>query len=336
MPTSTDRSRLASAPKVELHLHLEGAIPLGALWTLTRKYNSDLPDLDALVARFTYKDFPHFLDVWHWKNQFIREEEDFEFIAEAFARSLADQHIVYAEAFFSPTDFARTGLTVGQIAAALRRGLDQVLDAEVALIADLVRDNGPEVAGRVLDEVHESREAGVIGVGIGGSEHHHPPAQFEPVYQRARHLGFQTTAHAGEAAGPESVRDAITRLGVSRIGHGTRAIEDEQVMQLIADHGIHIEACPTSNVRTGVSPSLQSHPLRTFLDRGFSVSVNTDDPVMFNCTMESEFAELQGAGFSTGDIQQLMLNAVDGAWCSDAKKSELRSTMRSFDLKGPG
>lgn len=315
-------------PKVELHLHLEGAIPLPALWALTQKYGQLYETGPAtqgdLEARFVYTDFPHFLEIWHWKNQFIREEEDFVYIAEQFAHSLLEQNIVYAEAFFSPTDFAKTGLSIGQIAHALRRGLDKVEAVEVALIADLVRDNGPDKAARVLDEVSEVREAGIIGVGIGGSEHKYPASLFPAVFKRARELGLHTTAHAGEADGANSVKDAINLLRVERIGHGTRAIESEAVMTLIELSGVHIEACPTSNVRTQVSKSIATHPIRTFLDRGFKVSVNTDDPVMFNCSMDSEYQVLKEAGFRSTDIHQLRLNAIEGAWCSHQQKQKLR------------
>ncbi len=316
-------SWISDLPKVELHLHLEGAIPLDALFELVTKYDGTdtIPDEDTLREAFQYTDFPHFLKVWHWKNQFIREAEDFCFIAEAFAKELASQNIIYAEAFFSPTDFANTGMTVQDIASAIRAGLDKVESTKVNLISDLVRDNGSTVAGRVLKDVSEVREQGIIGIGIGGSEHRFPPADFQHVYDEARQLGFHTTAHAGEASGSDSVADAINILRSERIGHGTRAVEDEAIMQLILDQSIHVEACPNSNLKTGVTDQINQHPIREFFDRGISVSVNTDDPVMFNCTLEEELELLMTElNFTQNEIVQLMRNAAQGSFLEDKEK----------------
>ena len=144
-------SRFGTMPKVELHLHLEGAIPLDALWTLMEERGGDpgVPSPEALAARFAYHDFAHFIETWVWKNRYLDSYRAFEFIAEAVACDLARQHIVYAEAFFSPTDFAQHGLSPQGLATAIRRGLDRVPQIRVALIADLVRDTGPERARRV-------------------------------------------------------------------------------------------------------------------------------------------------------------------------------------------
>ena len=226
-------------PKVELHrdflspMHLEGAIPHPALWELVQKYGGDstIPDQPALVRRFEYRDFPHFIETWIWKNQFLREYDDFTngrapTIAEAVAKDLAQQNIRYAEVFFSPPDFARHGLQTQSMAVAIRKGLSRVSGIEIALITDLVRDFGPEKAAITLAETNEVRDQGIIGVGIGGSEQEYPPELFEKVYEQARRLCFHTTAHAGEAAGALSIWGAIRSLHVERIGHGTRAEED--------------------------------------------------------------------------------------------------------------
>ena len=195
---------LERLPKVELHLHLEGAIPHAALWKLVCKYGGDprVPTADALAAYFVYRDFPEFIDKWLWKQSFLREAADFELIGAAVAGELARQNIIYAEAFFSPADVDPAAVSAQGVALALRRGLASVPGVEVALIVDLVRDQGPVGAGRTLEEVAEvAAEAGVIGVGIGGSEQLFPPEPFAPVYRRARALGLRLTAHAGEVAG---------------------------------------------------------------------------------------------------------------------------------------
>lgn len=320
-------------PKVELHLHLEGAIPLPALWQLVCKYGGDpeVPTPEALAAKFRYRDFPHFIDTWMWKNQFLRAHEDFSFIAAEVARDLAAQKVLYAEAFYSPGDFRSRGLTVQGITEALRKGLRQVPEIEIALITDLIRDHGPERGEQTLDALREVREeCGVVGVGIGGSEHLYPPEPFAPVYERARSLGFRTTAHAGEASGPESVWGAVRTLRVDRIGHGTRAIEDPALLDHLAERRIPLELCVLSNVRTGVIGTVAEHPARAYWQRGIPFSVNTDDPKLFHTSLAEEYSALhRELGFSEPDIHQVIEQGVASSWLPDARKRELLDRIRA-------
>ncbi len=308
-------------PKVELHLHLEGAIPFDALWELVRKYGGDVSSREDLERRFEYRDFPHFIETWIWKNQFLREYEDFTFIGERVAHDLADQNIYYAEVFFSPPDFAFHGLQTQRITQAIHEGLERVKEIEIALVADLVRNYGPDMARRTLAEVNEVKQLGVVGIGIGGSEQDFPPEPFEEVYATARQMGFRTSAHAGEAAGPESIWGAIRHLRVDRIGHGTRAGEDSSLMDYLVEHRIPIEMCPLSNVRTGVVKSYEEHPVRRFFERGVLLSINTDDPKMFGNSMADEYELLaEKMGFTNTEIKQLVLNAIEMSWMPEHKK----------------
>ena len=188
-----------------MHLHLEGAIPHVALWELVQKYGGDptVPDRQALARRFAYRDFPHFIETWIWKNRFLREYEDFTLIAEAVARELARQNVRYVEAHYSPSDFRHRGLEPQPLTAAIRRGLDRVPEVEMALVADLVRDSVLPAAACTLAQVREVRDLGVIGIGLGGSEQTFPPEPFADLFVEARRHGFHTSAHAGEAAGAE-------------------------------------------------------------------------------------------------------------------------------------
>lgn len=331
MPDSRTLQILEAMPKVELHLHLEGAIPLDALWTLVQKYDqaAEVGSLAALEERFAYRDFPHFIRTWVWKNGFLRDYEDFTFIAERVAAHLASQRIRYVEAFYSPGDFARHGLAVAPLTEAIRRGLDaHAHEIEVKLVADLIRDFGPEKGDRWLDELCEVRDLGVIGIGIGGSEQDFPPEPYADVYARARRLGFQTSAHAGEAAGPESVWGALRALRVDRIGHGTRAIEDAALVAHLRETQLPLELCPLSNVRTGVVPDVTAHPVKAYLDAGLMVSLHTDDPAMFHTSLVNEYAALMDAfELSWDDVRRLAENAIASAWCSPERKAELRAEL---------
>lgn len=328
MSDGLNRQRFEALPKVELHLHLEGAIPHEVLWELIQKYDGKVPDIGALKRRFEYKDFPNFIDTWVWKNQFLRQYEDFTFIAEAVAHDLVSQNIHYAEVFYSPPDFQSRGLECQLLTEAIRRGLNRVEGIEVALVADLVRDFGPKRAADTLEKINEVAELGVVGVGIGGSEQDYPPELFEAVFARARQLGFRTSAHAGEAAGAESVWGAIRTLKVDRIGHGTRAGEDEKLLDYLVEHQIPVEMCPISNVRTGVVASYAEHPVRSYFERGINISINTDDPKMFDNSLAEEYRSLvQVFGFTLAEIERLVRHAIEMSWMPEGKKRQMLANL---------
>ncbi len=313
-------------PKAELHVHLEGAIPHAALFELIQKYGGDpsVPDVPALERRFKYKDFSQFIAAWTWKNGFLREYEDFSYIAEMVARELAQQNILYAEMFFSPSLFEPMGLAVQELTQAIRSGLSLVPQIEIALIADLVRDYGPEAEMKILDQLRDVRDLGVIGIGIGGSEHEFPAGPFEFLYEEARKMGFHTNAHAGEAAGAESIWEAIRCLKVERIGHGTRAWEDGDLIEYLAEHKIPLEMCPGSNARTRVVTGLSEHPIREYFEKGLVVTINTDDPKMFHTSLAEEYRQLeQECGFTKPEICQLILSAIKSSWLSEERKAAL-------------
>ncbi len=315
---------ITSLPKCELHVHLEGAIPIPALWDILQRHGGDpdTPDLDALERRFAYRDFPHFIDTWIWKQGFLRDEADFTWLAEAAAREWHAQNIAYVEAHYSPTDMRDSGLTVGQVTQAVRAGLDRVQGITVRLVCDVVRDSPIARALRTVDEAAEVRHLGVIGIGLGGSEHDYPPEPFAPVFERARSLGLRTTAHAGEAAGPDSVRGAVEALRVDRLGHATHAVEDPALLDLLARRRIPLELCPISNLRTGAVPSLDRHPVAQYFRMGLPVTINTDDPPMFNTTLAGEFLALHEVhGFTRADVAQLLRNAIDASWMEDSDKT---------------
>jgi adenosine deaminase len=333
VPDFPSESYFRSLPKVELHLHLEGAIPLPSLWQLVQKYGGDpeVPCAEALAAKFEYREFSHFLETWGWKNRFLREYEDFTFIAQAVAQDLASQNVIYAEVFYSPSDFRRMNLEPQRITEAVRKGLSRAQGIEIALITDLVRDEGPERGLATLEAIGELHDdLGVAGVGIGGSEHLYPPGPFAPVYRRARQLGLRTTAHAGEACGPESVWSAIRDLRVDRIGHGTRAIEDPALVDYLARYRIPLELCPISNLRTRVIASLSEHPARAYFDRGIPLSISTDDPKLFNNSLAEEYSALhESLDFTIPEIHSLIEQGVHSSWLPEERKAAVLQKIRA-------
>jgi adenosine deaminase len=325
-------------PKIELHLHLEGAIPVASLWELIEKHGGDpsVPSLEALERKFVFRDFEHFIDVWVWKNQFLKDYEDFVFVAQETALSLQAQNVVYAEMFFSPGDYARAGLTTQGLAEAIREGISKAGTPQVNLIVDLVRDFGPERAMRTLHEAAEVRNFGIIGVGIGGSEQLFPPEPFREVYTKARNMGFRTTAHAGEVMGADSIWGVIKSLNVDRIGHGTRASEDPNLIDYLAEHRIPLEMCPLSNVRTGVVPSVAAHPIKDFFQRGLLLTVNADDPTMFGNSLAMEYRALaKELAFSNDEIRQLITNGVESSWLTEGEKEAITSRIKEDENWDP-
>jgi adenosine deaminase len=177
---------------------------------------------------------------------------------------------------------------------------------------------------RTLHEINEVKDLGIIGIGIGGSENKYPPKLFKDIYKQARKFGFKTTAHAGEAAGPESIWEAIHELKVDRIGHGTRAIEDKNLLRYLVDNKIPIEVCPLSNLRTKVVASMNEHPVKTYIDMGIPVSINTDDPKMFNNSLFEEYQSLKDCfNYSNEDICNIILNSIRTTWLDQKEKENL-------------
>jgi adenosine deaminase len=339
VPTSESaRSWLARLPKVELHLHIEGAIPKTALWQLVTKYGGDpsVPSFEAFEQRLEFRGLKQFFSAFDWATGFLRDTDDFTFVGREIARDLVRQNIRYVEAHFSPTVF-RQRLDPQRIAEALRKGLDEVSSVDVALIAELGRNLGPDAAMRTLERIGELRSSRIVGIGLGGFEPQYPNELFATVYEQARTFGLRTTAHAGESAGPASVWSAIRALRVDRIGHATRAIEDAELVRYLGMQRIPLELCPESNLRTGVVATMASHPIRRYFDAGIPVSVNTDDPLFFGNSLVSEMvAAQQTHRFTRDEIKRLIVSAVEASWLTRDARERLLKAFRAESVWNEG
>ncbi len=310
-------------PKIELHVHLEGAIPLESLWKLIIKYGGDpsISTFNELQNKFIYKDFDSFIDAWSWKNQLLKEYEDFTFIAEQVAQDFSSQNIRYSEVFISPSLFKKYNLNTQEIIYAINKGLRKVESINIQLIIDLVRDYGPDNELITLHEINEVKEYGIIGIGIGGTEHTYPPELFHNLFIQARKYGFFTNAHAGEASGPESIWGAINSLNVNRIGHGTNSIHDKSLLSFLSDHKIPLELCPLSNVKTNLIKTHHEFPLLTFIEYGIPFSINTDDPKMFGNSLAEEYQMIEKSfNFSFRDICTMIINSIQSTWLPSKEK----------------
>lgn len=317
-------------PKVELHLHLEGVIPLETLFNLIRREGKEpsIKNIDDLRKKLTYTDFAHFIEVWTWKNTFIKEERDFEEIAYQVLGNLSKQNVKYVEAFYSPGDYWRQGLSVQRITEYLIKGKERAyrdFGIQSELIVDLIRDHGPEIGMQRLEELTPYQGKGLIGIGLGGSELSFPADPYAFVYKEARERGFRLTAHAGEVAGANSIWTVIEKLGVERIGHGVRANEDLQLVSLLKERQIPLEICVISNVRTGVCESVEAHPIKQYFQQGLMVTVNSDDPTMFDTTISQEYLVLaQKLNFTVSDLKRLSINGISASFMSGRNKELMK------------
>lgn len=261
---------------------------------------------------FSCSSFDGFLAAYLFTSYFVRDAEDLRELVAAVHRGLGAQRVVYAEITVSVPEYIMQGIPLEEIMEVL--GEEPAGRPIVRWIVDLVRDFGPSACASLLERVLALRPDSVVGVTLGGGEHLHPPAPFRRVYEIAREGGLRTTVHAGEALGPESVWDAVRVLEVERIGHGVRAIEDPALVRFLAERRIPLEVCPTSNVCTGVYPSIEAHPVRKLFEAGVPLSISTDDPAFFGVTLAGELAGLRRVGFSWSEIGDLARGAFGMAF----------------------
>jgi aminodeoxyfutalosine deaminase len=297
----------------ELHLHLEGAVEPETL----KELDPTLSD-DDLRAALTYSDFAGFIQSYVWVNRKLRGPADYARIARRLFERLAAQGICYVEVTVSAgvilwkkQDLAAIFHTLANEAARSPVPIRWILDA--------TRQWGAEAAAPVFDFAAEHINEGIVAIGIGGIEAEGPALWFRDLYAKARDRGLRLVCHAGETTDAQSIWDAI-EIGAERIGHGIRAINDPRLMAHLRDHDVPLEVCISSNVRTGAVASLADHPVRKLFDAGVPIILNTDDPALFECTLESEYGLAARAfGFTAAELSAIAANSLKYAFAPPAK-----------------
>jgi len=330
---------LAAVPKAELHVHLEGSIRPETLLTLARRNRIELPvsSVEEVREWFVFRDFPHFIEVYGAISTCLKTEEDFELITYEFGAEMARQNTRYAEVTFSPAFHHHRGISDNAYLDGLARGRKRAQNdfgVEIAWVFDIIRNVSDTAMNRLYSDYTtsiaiENMTNGVVALGLGGSEVGSPPERFETYFNRARAAGLHSDPHAGEVAGPESVWGAIRALGAERIGHGVRSIEDPSLVKYLAEHHIPLEVNPTSNICLGVYPSLEEHPFRRLHEQGVIVTINSDDPPLFNTTLNDEVALLDSAfNFDIDTIDGILLNAVRHSFLPTERRAALEAGFR--------
>ena len=328
-------------PKVELHVHLEGSIEPGTLREMARRKGRLLTETEDWIAErerqeFRYPQFTDFLNAFKLVSLLLETPDDYALAATRLVEGLSAQKVRYAEVTLSAgvVLWKKQPLeAIFEAAAGAARESGRRRGVQVNWILDAIRHFGADHAREVVRHAARWRERGVVAFGIGGDEVRGPARNFVDVYREAREGGLRLTAHAGEAAGPESVRDAVVLLGAERIGHGTSAARDPELLRLLAERRIPVEVCLTSNVATGTIAKIEDHPLRRFLEAGVAVTLNSDDPAMFATTVEREMIlAAQTFGLSGAEMVGLAGNAIRGAFLPESERAGLcRELMQAAD-----
>jgi adenosine deaminase len=325
---------LLRMPKVELHVHLEGSIRPSTLLALARRHGVELPARDEAGLRewFRFRDFEHFVEIYLTVSRCLREAEDFHRLTLDFLAEQARQNVLLTEAHFTIATHAANGVDTDAVAAAVWEAAGEGrrrFGVELRLIPDVVRNVGPEAADVTLDWALANRHRGVVAIGLSGSEDRFPNEPFREHFAEAERQGLHRVAHAGEHAGPESIRSSLDVARAERIGHGVRAVEDPALVAELARRRVPLEVCPTSNVCLGVHRSLAEHPFDALRRAGIPVSVSSDDPPFFDTTLTGEYAALARTfGYAPGELAALALAAADQAFLSAAERRSLVARMR--------
>ncbi len=318
---------LFALPKAELHVHLEGSIRAETLRELADRQGKPLPS--ALHDDgWRFDDFVHFIDQYGEACALLGDLDDFRRIGYEFCEDLAAQGVRYAEPVFSPAQHAgRLGDWFGPIEAVLDGFAAGSRDVEVVcgLEPDIIRDFGMDQAEGTLEVALKYAGRGVVALNCAGSERF-ALEPFADLFRRAKEGGLRSTPHAGEWAGPENIWTTLDRLAPDRIGHGIRSIEDAELVRRLADIGMPLEVCPTSNVATGAWPSLEDHPFPRLRDAGVVVTLNSDDPSMFGSWVTHEYEVARSVfGLADEDLANVARAGVHSSFADDALKRSIEA-----------
>lgn len=322
------RALIATMPKAELHMHLEGSIEPELMFALAQRNGLALPwrSVEELRSAYHFADLGAFLAIYYEGCKVLLTEQDFFDLAWAYLERVQAENVVHTEVFLSAQANTRRGVPlqamVEGVQAALRQARER-FGMSGALLLGMQRHFGPDDAMATLREALPLRDS-IAGIGLGGAELPNPPAPFERVFAFARELGWHTMAHAGEEGPAQYVADTVDVLKVDRIDHGVRCEDDPALVRRLAQLQIPLTVCPISNVKLGVFPSMREHNIKRLLDAGLKVTVNSDDPSYFDGYMNENFLQVQEAhALDEVDIYTLARNGFESAFLGAPERASL-------------
>ncbi|GAA5123692.1 adenosine deaminase [Alloalcanivorax gelatiniphagus] len=328
---------IAGLPKAELHVHHVGSASPRIVSALAARHpGAGVPsDLDDLRRFFTFRDFAHFIEVYLAVVDLVRTPEDVRLLTYEVAREMAEgQNLRYAELTCTPYTSVLRGIAIEGYTEAIedaRVAAERDFGLVLRWIYDIPGETGIPAADATLQYALEHRPDALVGFGLGGPEIGVPRAQFREHFAAARAAGLHSVPHAGETTGPETIWDSLRLLGAERVGHGCSAAQDPELLAHLADTGVVLEVCPTSNIATRAVERIEEHPLRTFVEAGVTVTINSDDPPMFSTSLNHDY-EVAADLLDLGEqgVADLARTAVDASFAPDDVKSRIRGEIDAY------
>ncbi len=319
------RSLIRQLPKCELHIHIEGSLEPELMFALARRNGIRLPydSIDAVRRAYSFRNLQDFLDIYYRGMSVLITERDFYDLAFAYLRRAHGDNVRHVEMFFDPQGHTSRGIGFGTVVGGLNHAIadaEREFGIKASLIMCFLRHLDEADAERALDSALAFRDK-IVGVGLDSSEAGHPPAKFRNVFRRARDAGFFLTAHAGEEGPASYVWEALDILGVGRIDHGNRSLEDGALVGRLAREQMALTVCPLSNLRLRVVDNLAHHPLRRMLDKGLVVTVNSDDPAYFGGYVNENYRAVAAAlTLGRDEIAAIVRNGIQASLMPEAEK----------------
>lgn len=303
---------IRAMPKVELHVHLQGSTRPATLLKLAQRNHVSLPSntIEGIREWYTFRDFPHFIDVYGVICQCIQSPEDIELLGREFLEGQAAQNIRFTELTYTPPRYIPFDEQLDALNRARAWG-ESELGVTMNYIVDIPREHGVEVGNLIADWAISGMDKGVVALGLGGPEVDNPPEKYTEAYAKIKAAGLISIPHAGETVGPASIWSALKFTDAVRLGHGVRCLEDPALVEELRQRQIPLEVCPTSNACLKVVDKLENHPLPHLVDAGLYVTINSDDPPMFNTTLTEEYIRCADTfGFNVARIEQFVMDAL--------------------------
>ncbi len=333
LPFSSLETLIQALPKAELHIHIEGSFEPELMFVIAQRNGIKLPypDVKAIEQAYHFSDLQSFLDIYYAGAQVLLKEPDFYDLTWAYLTRVAQDNVRHVELFFDPQTHTDRGVPLLDVIEGIYRALKQAeveLGITSRMILCFLRHLSVEQAMETLQKALPFKDK-ITAVGLDSSEKGNPPEQFKAVFDAARLAGFLTVAHAGEEGPPEYIWQALEQLKVSRIDHGVRCDEDPKLIRHLAQHNIPLTVCPLSNVKLRVFENLSQHNLKTLLEEGLCITLNSDDPAYFGGYMNQNFLETSKAlDLSAEQIVQLAKNSFTASFL---KEEEKRKHQREID-----
>jgi len=326
---------VAGLPKAEIHVHHVGSASPRIVSELAARHPGTVPsDVDELRAFYTFRDFAHFIEVYLAVVDLLREPEDIRLLTYEVATEMAAQQIRYAEMTLTPYTSVMAGVPIEAFVEAVedaRVGAEREHGIVLRWIYDIPGEFGVPAAEATLGYALKHAPETLIGFGLGGPEIGVDRPQFKDVFDQARAAGLHSVPHAGETTGPQTVWDALRELGAERIGHGTSAVHDPELVEHLVAHQVPLEVCPTSNIATRAVATIDEHPIRRLVEAGAFVTVNSDDPPMFGTDLNREYEIAAGLlDLDEQGIGDLAKQAVRASFLDEPGKAALTSEIDEY------